>query len=159
MTNRPELLLSLGTTAHLVDMTPDLEAAPQRSNDVQRGALFPIEVNRLVLAFARNSFSYGNLRRTLVLTEDGIWGLAPLMSENSRSYFLNELTLMSLAQSAGSKSSPPRGAEADRARRAQPKLVAAGVRCCTAGPARQGRAGGGRQSRANLASSHCRSFW
>lgn len=98
-TNRPELMMSIGTVAHLLDLTPDVTGAirgvPTSSFEVRKGEIVPIDPHKLVLVFPGSAVPYGSPRenRRVVLTEDGVWAVAPLNDDRGGSYFLSEAQL------------------------------------------------------------------
>lgn len=85
-----ELMLSRGTTANVVTVDAGLSGIPSKRQDVNDNRVFPLEANTVVLEFPDTTFLYNGVKRAIILTEDGLWGLAPLTSTNERPYFLNE---------------------------------------------------------------------
>lgn len=85
-----ELLLSRGTTANVVTVDAGLAGIPSSRQDVKASLVFPLEANTVVLGFPDTAFKYDGVNREVVLTEDGLWGLAAPLSANQRPYFLNE---------------------------------------------------------------------
>jgi hypothetical protein len=88
-----ELLLSLGTTAHVVVLDARQRGIPIIRQELQRGVLFPINPNTLSLGFPRHLLSVDQVQRMLVLTEDGLWGMAPLSSRTGSPFLLREAEL------------------------------------------------------------------
>jgi hypothetical protein len=88
--SRLSFLVSRGVTANIFDLNADLRGAPANPLELRKGEIFPIEASKIVLAFLDNTVTYNGLKRTVLLTEDGLWGVAPLRSELGRDYFVDE---------------------------------------------------------------------
>lgn len=93
-----ELMLSRGTTANGLTIDARLSGVPQNRQEVRALQIFPVDPNTAVLAFTGSGTSYEGVKRTVILTEDGLWGLAPMTSENGRPYFLSENEIKRIAK-------------------------------------------------------------
>lgn len=93
-----ELMLSRGAMANVVNLDAGLAGVPVNRQEVSGDEIFPIEANTAVLAFPDSHFSFGGLQRLIVLTEDGLWGVAPLMSSNGSPSFLGENEIKRIVQ-------------------------------------------------------------
>jgi hypothetical protein len=93
-----ELMLSRGTTANAVSVDANLSGIPSTRQEVRALQVFPIEANTAVLVFTGSGPPYDAVQRPVVLTEDGLWGIAPLTSAAGRAYFLSEVELRMIAE-------------------------------------------------------------
>jgi hypothetical protein len=99
-TNHIKLMLSRGVMANSVKLNYALSGVPAGETDFEDIAdeLFPIEVGAPVLTFPDSLTSFEP--NVIVLTEDGLWGVARLTSTDGQSDFISEEDIRRIVEDA-----------------------------------------------------------